>query len=407
MSAGGRSRRVIAVVLVALVTPAGASLSPSVPAAYASPRAQAATTTHAQPGPPRQSRDPELAGLAAAVFLLLLSLGRVRSAQTASRPRTAIPAAGGRGAAAWRVAPWVVVTAFVVFEGLLIARQLGGPTIDEALYVASGLRTLDGHGFSDGYLTWFSGSLLWPALSGLAYKVSGLEGARVLALACLAEAMIVTIKATGNLFDDRARFFTAVLLATSGPVLMLAHLAVYDALAVAGVASSFWCVTELVRRDDRAWLVGAALSFSVGVLAKYPTLWFTAVPIVGLLLVLRREDARVDLVVFGFVASALPLILFLSERGQFTALLTNNLALQSETFGVRPRTVAYAQAYFTAVPAVLGLAGWFALARRRLLATVLLSGLVAPVAYHLLSQNGVSITSTPSSASCSPRRSAA
>ena len=38
-------------------------------------------------------------------------------------------------------------------------------------------------------------------------------------------------------------------------MLMLAHLAVYDTLAVAGVATSFWCVTELGRRDDRAWLV--------------------------------------------------------------------------------------------------------------------------------------------------------
>ena len=111
---------------------------------------------------------------------------------------------------------------FTAVEAVLIASSLGGPTIDEGMYIAAGLRTLGGHGLSDSYLTWFSGSLLWPALAGGAYELSGLEGARLLALACVVGAMIATIKATGNLFGARARFFTALILATSGPVLMLA-----------------------------------------------------------------------------------------------------------------------------------------------------------------------------------------
>ena len=349
-----------------------------------------------QTGPPRESRLPEIAGLAAALALLLLSRGAKRRSVRRYLAGSSTPAAspmiqpGLGGSAAWRLGPWLVIAVFTAVEAVLIASSLGGPTIDEGMYIAAGLRTLGGHGLSDSYLTWFSGSLLWPALAGGAYKLSGLEGARLLALACVVWAMIATIKATGNLFGARARFFTALILATSGPVLMLAHLAVYDTLAVAGVATSFWCLTELARRDHRGWLVAAALSFSVAVLAKYPTLFFSGFPLVAVLVVLRKDRARTDLAVFGFVGAALPMILFLSERGQFSELLTNPLALQTESFGASPRTVAYAQLYFTAVPAVLALAGWLAAPGRRLLATALLSGMVGPVAYHLSSQNGVS-----------------
>ena len=211
-----------------------------------------------------------------------------------------------------------------------------------------------------------------------------------MALISIVVVMIATIKATGNLFGPRARFFAALLLATSGPVLMLAHLAVYDALAIAGVATCFWCVTELARRDHRGWLVAGALSFSLGVLAKYPTLFFAGPTLMALLVLLRRERAGTDLALFGFVFAVLPMILFLSERGQYSMLFSDNLALQTEAFGASPRTVAYAQAYFTAVPLVLALAGWLAVPSRRLLATVLASGVAGPVAYHLLSQNGVS-----------------
>jgi Dolichyl-phosphate-mannose-protein mannosyltransferase len=341
------------------------------------PRRPSASAAQQARAPVRQSRLPEIAGVGGALALLLLSLGAVRRREPS---RTT----------AWRLGPWLVIAAFAAAEVVLIATGLAGPTIDEALYVASGLRTLQGHGFGDYYLTWFSGSLLWPALAGDAYELLGLVGPRLLALVSVVAAMVATVKATGNLFGERARFFAALFLATSGPVLMLAHMAVYDALAVAGVAISFWCVTELPRRDHRAWLVAAALSLAVGVLAKYPALLFAAPPLTALLVLLRRERAPTDLALFCFIGVVLPMILFLSERGQFTELFTNNLALQSESFGAKPRTVAYAQAYFTTVPALLALAGWVAARGRRLVATALAIGLVPPVAYHLAVQNGVS-----------------
>lgn len=355
-----------------------------------------ARATDADQGVVRQSRLPEIGGLVGAASLLVLSLGAGRRtgrrwaafpSGELARLRAQRSASAG---ALWRLAPWLVVAVFAAVEVALIMASRAGPTIDEGLYIAAGLRTLGGHGISDGYLTWFSGSLVWPAIAGIGYELSGLEGARLMALISIVVVMVATIKATGNLFGPRARFFAALLLATSGPVLMLAHLAVYDALAIAGVATCFWCVTELARRDHRGWLVAGALSFSLGVLAKYPTLFFAGPTLMALLVLLRRGRAVTDLALFGFVFAVLPMILFLSERGQYSMLFSDNLALQTEAFGASPRTVAYAQAYFTAVPLVLALAGWLAVPSRRLLATVLASGVAGPVAYHLLSQNGVS-----------------
>ena len=389
MTAAARGRTAgLAIVLAAWL------MAPPVAAA---PSDGSARATDGQTGLVRESRLPEIGGVVGAASLMLLSLGAARrtgprwarlpQGQLARLRTQHAAASAGMG---WRLAPWLVVAVFGLAEVLLIAASRGGVTIDEGLYIAAGLRTLGGHGLSDGYLTWFSGSLLWPAMAGVGYELSGLEGARLMALLSVVVAMIVTVKATGNLFGQRARFFAALLFATNGPVLMLAHLAVYDALAIAGVATSFWCITELTKRDHRAWLLAAALSLSLGVLAKYPTLFFAGPTLAALLVLLRRDRAVTDLALFGFVFAAVPMILFLSEREQLAMLFTNNLALQTESFGASERTVAYAQAYFTAVPAVLALAGWLVLPGRRLLASVLASGAAGPVAYHLLSQNGVS-----------------
>ncbi len=50
--------------------------------------------------------------------------------------------------------------------------QLNGPFLDEGIYVAAGLRTLQGHGISDNYLSWFSGSLMWPVIAALGWKAA-------------------------------------------------------------------------------------------------------------------------------------------------------------------------------------------------------------------------------------------
>ena len=71
------------------------------------------------------------------------------------------------------LAPWLLLAVFLAAELAVCAMQLNGPFLDEGIYLAAGLRTLQGHGIGDGYLTWFSGSLMWPVIAAV-----GLEAAR-------------------------------------------------------------------------------------------------------------------------------------------------------------------------------------------------------------------------------------
>ena len=65
----------------------------------------------------------------------------------------------------WRWLTWLIVGLVFLFG--LLTLNYNGPFFDEAIYITAGQRTLEGFGYSDGYITWFAGSLLWPALAGL------------------------------------------------------------------------------------------------------------------------------------------------------------------------------------------------------------------------------------------------
>ena len=82
---------------------------------------------------------------------------------------------------AWEVAAAWLIAAFLAVEVAIVATVANGPTLDEGIYITSGRRALEGHGVSDGYLTWLSGSLLWPVLAGLGDDLGGVAGARLLA----------------------------------------------------------------------------------------------------------------------------------------------------------------------------------------------------------------------------------
>ena len=127
----------------------------------------------------------------------------------------------------------MLLAAFLAAELAVCAMQLNGPFLDEGIYLAAGLRTLQGHGISDNYLTWFSGSLMWPVIAAFGWKLLGLAGARAAAAICVTVGLAGMLKATGNLFGMRVRAATALAAVFSGPVIALAHLAVYDTLAVA------------------------------------------------------------------------------------------------------------------------------------------------------------------------------
>ncbi len=264
-----------------------------------------------------------------------------------------------------RLAPWLLLGAFLAVELAICFMQLTGPFLDEGIYVTAGLRTLQGHGIADNYLGWFSGSLLWPVIAALGWKLAGLAGARAVAALCVTAGMAGMAGAAGNLFGARTRAFAVLAAVTSGPVIALAHLAVYDTSAVAFAGGAFWAVTEFLRRDDRAWLVGAALLYALAGLSKYPVMAFIAPPLALLMLTARGRRAVLDLFLFAMVAGAVLLIYFMADRAQLIGFMSFRTH-ENPSFGVSTAQLAYSQFYYTAVPLLLALAGAILLARRRI-----------------------------------------
>ncbi len=284
------------------------------------------------------------------------------------------------------LAPWLLLGAFLAGELVVCALRITGPFLDEGIYITAGLRTLQGHGISDDYLSWFSGSLMWPAIAALGWKVWGLAGARAAAAICVTIGLAGALKASGNLMGTRVRAAAALAAVTSGPVIALGHLAVYDTLAVAAAGGAFWVMTEFLRRDDRSWLCAAALLYALAGLAKYPVLMFIGPPLILLVVAMRGRRAAMDLGLFGFIAAAVLLIYFLADRSQLTA-FEGFRVQDNPSFDVTRSQILYSQMYLTAVPLALAVTGAILLRGRRLIALALLTGVIGAPIYHLTTGN--------------------
>ncbi len=286
----------------------------------------------------------------------------------------------------YKRARWVVVGLWLLFCFLTL--DYNGPFFDESIYITAGLRTFEGHGGSDGYLGWFAGSLIWPVLAGAGYRIAGLVGTRAVALFLGAAAFAAVVQAAQNLFGPKASFWTAIALAFSGPFAALVRLGVYDVPALAGMAISFWAITELIKHDDRLWLGIAAVAFTLGLFSKYP-MGMMLLPLCGVLVTRRGDKALMDVGIFGLISTAITLAFFLPNRAQFVALAGWQVTNRPQ-FGVGPSVIAFTLFYLSLVPAFFALGGWAAASKeQRPLATVLVLSLVIWPAYHLLSGNPV------------------
>lgn len=273
---------------------------------------------------------------------------------------------------------WLVLAIWLVV--CLATLDYNGPFYDEGIYLTAGVRTLQGHGLEDGYLRWFAGSLLWPQMAGAAFRLGGLLAVRALAALFAAAAFLGVVQAARNLFGQRAAFWTALSFALSGPLLALARLGVYDLPALAGIGLAFWGVTETVKRDNRLWLILAALSYTLAVFSKYP-LGLMLLPLAAVLIVSRKRKAALDLGLFGFVVGGLTLAFYMPARPELGALV--EVLAPKLTFEATPAMVWYTVFYFTLAPLCLCLLGWLAARDQRPLATVLLLTMFIWPAYHI------------------------
>lgn len=273
---------------------------------------------------------------------------------------------------------------FIGFQTAVIVASVTGPFLDEGIYVTAGLRTLDGFGLADGYLTWFAGSLLWPVLTASAYQIGGLVGSRMCALLFVTIGLAAALQATAELYGRRVALMSALVLLSWGPALALAHLAVYDTLAVAGVGVALLGVIRLHRRDHRGWIVVTAASLAVAFVAKYPAL-LCAAPLCAVVVATRRRRAVIDLVVLGVVLAALAQMFFLPLREELSAFVLWRID-NDAAFGVTLPMVAVELGLLLAVPAVAALAGAWIVPREGV-AVALLSGMAVFPLWHLAAGN--------------------
>jgi hypothetical protein len=279
----------------------------------------------------------------------------------------------------YKRAAWLVVGLWFLL--CLTTLNYNGPFFDEGIYITSGVRTLEGYGLSDLYMTWFGGTLLWPILAGLGYRAGGLIGARIVALLVTTSGFIAFMQAAKNLFGWRAGFWATLAFALNGPLFSLARLAVYDGLAWAGIAIAFWAITELERQDSRAWLVVAAVAFTVATFAKYPV-GVMILPLASILFVTRRAKATMDIGIWGFISAGIGLMVFLPLREQLTQFFSWRL-FNTPTFGVTIQMIGFAIFYLSIAPTLLAIAGLTIAKEKRLVGSILLGSLLIWPAYHL------------------------
>ncbi|MDQ3007983.1 MAG: hypothetical protein M3Q81_00105 [bacterium] len=280
------------------------------------------------------------------------------------------------------------IVLFVLVELLLIFAVNKGPFFDEAIYNVAGMRALVGQGQNDGYLQWFSGSLVWPVIGGSAYIVGGLALSRVFSLLFALVSCLSVVGATKNLVGRAAAGWTAVAIVSFAPFLALAKLAVLDLGAMMGFCVALYAASQLIVSNNRLWILLLATAFSFGVLSKYP-ITLQGLLLLGILFYYRREYFITDMVLF--IMCAVPILMgtLLPVRDQMSN-WWNWASTNRPTFGSNRSMILYAQVTFMGYPLLLALLGAYVLKGRRVLAVFLfLAGLLWPL-YHIVSGNPVS-----------------
>ena len=271
---------------------------------------------------------------------------------------------------------WGVLALFTVVQLIRVVQSINSLSTDEALAVLAGRRTLDGFGIADRYLTFLPGSLLWPAVTGVAYEIAGSSGVRMLALACTLIAIAAMMLATRILFGDRAAVLAGIAMAVSAPYLVIAHLAFMETLAVMAVAVAFLAIALLATQRHRQWVAVAAGAMMIAVLAQYRA-GLLMIPLTLVILVLRGREGKVDAALFWLMAS-LPFIIYFQAFstqlvGAFETLNPLTPSQSTSAFASEPAR-RLLLALWGGLPLAIALAGWWRVRGQRRLTAALIVG---------------------------------
>lgn len=153
--------------------------------------------------------------------------------------------------------------------------------IDEGCYLFSGhteWAAMFGGPTPMNYATFFSGSpYLYPLIGAVANALGGLGAARGFSTLCMLAATVMLYRATVVLFGKQAAIWAAALFALCGPCLFMAHLATFDAPAVALLAAGFYFAVR--SGTNKVLMLETIALTTLAVAFKYAALVY-AVPMV-------------------------------------------------------------------------------------------------------------------------------
>ncbi|HEX9039053.1 MAG TPA: glycosyltransferase family 39 protein [Ktedonobacterales bacterium] len=297
----------------------------------------------------------------------------VRALRREMFPRRSL---GSRALALFSQPDVILMSLFVLAQvALLSVYDWNGQQPAEATALAQGSSVARGGapGATFSGLSHLTGAPIWPVFASAA-ALAGLTGARVLAILCVAGAGVATARAARNLYGRAAGVFTAALLALSGPLIFIAHLATADHVALLGVAVSFWAITQASETRRNEWLLVAAAAFFIAVTAQFAALPLI-IPLGLVALALRARPAYtifsitglvvVTILVSRFAPPPVSVFAIIFHRGVgslSTSVFVSAAGLQLVALGV----VAWGAA----------IAGWIATREQGRLAAALFTGLL-------------------------------
>jgi hypothetical protein len=184
-------------------------------------------------------------------------------------------------------ARWPILLILALQAAVSVATLRNTTFQDEALYLYAGRQIL--HHWNGGpvlyepYASYFSGyPYVYPVIGGFLDLVGGLELARGFSLACMLGVTAIVYLVTRKVFDKPAALFASAAYASTGVVLFLGRLAIYDALCLLliALATGFAVYGGMTRRLWASLAIGPVLVLAI--LAKYAGMLFV-LPVFGVL----------------------------------------------------------------------------------------------------------------------------
>jgi hypothetical protein len=278
------------------------------------------------------------------------------------------------------VNPFTVVAVALVVQLGFIFGAPKSPFTDESIYIVMGQRALGGL-TGDRFLSWVTGSRLYPAAAATISASGGYQAISFLSAVMVGAAALMCGRAARNLGHPELELPTVAAVLVPGVMLWFGHQINHDVGVLLGLGAALWCVSRFHVTQRRSRLAWAGIAAAAAGLSAYAGLFMLA-PL-SLLVVQQVGLRQWKRAIPFFVAAAVPLAIYAVRYNSSLVRLSAELERQSPGL-VEPRSrIIVELAFIGLVPLVLALIGLGRSALPWLMRLVMLLALVLMPAIHL------------------------